>query len=194
MESTLVFAQTVRLRGRAVEWRPRPACEANRGPSPPGKPGAMDRARRDGRTPGVRGSRSVTEGCSAAFEGGELAIRPKGCEPFASGQSARRCISTWPVKGSCCTVTCSEAYKTVGWSEQTRSDRAGMARCPRRARSGKLGRAFVTANAGGPYASQEERGLEAGAEAISRMCPYAECLICRSRQAVLALRSPSPNT
>lgn len=51
----------------------------------------MDRARRGGRTPGIRGSRLVTEGCSAAFEGGELAKRPKGCEPFASGQSARGC-------------------------------------------------------------------------------------------------------
>jgi len=51
----------------------------------------MDRARRGGRTSGIRGSRLVTEGCSAAFEGGELAKRPKGCEPFASGQSARGC-------------------------------------------------------------------------------------------------------
>jgi len=77
VESTLVFAQTVRLRGRAVEWRSRPTCEANRGPSPPGKLGAMDHARRGESTPGFRGSRLVTEGCSAAFEGGESRKKPK---------------------------------------------------------------------------------------------------------------------
>jgi len=113
VESTLVFAQTVRLRGRAVEWRPRPACEANRGPSPPGKLGAMDHARRDGRTPGVRGSRLVTEGCSAAFEGGELARCPKGCEPFASGQSVRCCISAWVVERSLLHGNVQHAHKTA---------------------------------------------------------------------------------
>jgi len=65
----------------------------------------MDHARRGGRTPGVRGSRLVTEGCSAAFEGGELAKRPKGCEPFASGQSVRGCTSAPSLKGLCCAAT-----------------------------------------------------------------------------------------
>lgn len=155
VESTLVFAQTVRLRGRAVEWRPRPACEANRGPSPPGKLGAMDHARRGGSTPGFRGSRLATEGCSTAFEGGELAKCPKGCEPFTSGQSVRGCTSAWVVERSllhgnveqgrvCCTVTCSKRKKDgLGESEQTRSVRTSTARCPRRAHSGKPGRTSV---------------------------------------------------
>ncbi len=86
------FRESVSLRGRTTERRPRPEREAKRGPSPPGKLGAMDHARRDGRSPGVRGNGLATEGCSAAFEGGELAKSPKGCEPFTSGQSVRGCI------------------------------------------------------------------------------------------------------
>jgi hypothetical protein len=85
--------ESVGLRGKASERRPRPARDAERGPSPPGKLGAMDRGRRGGSSPGSRGSGLVTKGCSAAFEGGELAKRPKGCEPFASGQPARGCTS-----------------------------------------------------------------------------------------------------
>jgi len=71
----------------------------------------MDHARRDGRTPGVRGSRSVTEGCSAAFEGGELARSPKGCEPFASGQSVRGCTSAWVVERSLLRGNAQHAHK-----------------------------------------------------------------------------------
>jgi len=80
-------------------------------------------------------------------------------------------------KGLCCTATCSTPIRRQGRPRQTRFGRAVTARCPRRAHPGKLGWAFVTANARGPYASQEERGLEAGAEAISWMCPYAVCLV-----------------
>lgn len=85
--------ESVGLRGKASERRPRPARDAERDPSPPGKLGATDRGRRGGSSPGFRGSGLVTKGCSAAFEGGELAKRPKGCEPFASGQPARGCTS-----------------------------------------------------------------------------------------------------
>jgi len=87
------FRESVGLRGQASERRPRPVRDAERGPSPPGKLGAMDHARRGGSSPGFRGSRLVTKGCSAAFEGGELARRPKGCEPFTSGRSVRGCTS-----------------------------------------------------------------------------------------------------
>lgn len=138
MESTLVFAQTVRLRGRAVEWKPRPISQADRGPSPPGKLGAMDHARRGERTPGVRGSRLVTEGCSAAFEGGELAKCPKGCEPFASGQSVRGCTSALVVQRSS-----NRLIRRPERSKQTRFDCTSTARCPRRAGPVKAGQAFV---------------------------------------------------
>jgi len=87
------FRESVGLRGQASERRPRPVGDAKRGSSPPGKLGAMGHARRGGSSPGFRGSRLVTKGCSAAFEGGELARRPKGCEPFTSGQSVRGCTS-----------------------------------------------------------------------------------------------------
>jgi hypothetical protein len=87
------FRESVSLRGKASERRSWPICDAERGPSPTGKTGAMDHARRGGSSPDFRGSRLVTKGCSAAFEGGELARSPKGCESFTSGQSVRGRIS-----------------------------------------------------------------------------------------------------
>jgi hypothetical protein len=105
--------ESVGLRGKASERRPRPARDAERGPSPPGKLGAMDRGRRGGSSPGSRGSGLVTKGCSAAFEGGELAKRPKGCEPFASGQSVRGCTSAWVVQRSLPHGNVRHAHKTA---------------------------------------------------------------------------------
>jgi hypothetical protein len=54
------FRESVSLRGKASERRSWPIRDVERGPSPPGKPGAMDHARRGGSSPGFRGSRWVT--------------------------------------------------------------------------------------------------------------------------------------
>jgi len=56
------FRESVGLRGQASERRPRPVRDAERGSSPPGKPGATGHARRGGSSPGFRGSRLVTKG------------------------------------------------------------------------------------------------------------------------------------
>jgi len=182
------FRESVGLRGQASERRPRPVGDAKRGSSPPGKLGAMGHARRGGSSPGFRGSRLVTKGCSAAFEGGELARRPKGCEPFASGRSVRGCTS---------------AGSRETWGSRSGANPPSVVPS-RRAAPGTVSQAHANerrrgyrkpngnrANARGSFASREARGFEAGAERPRGSCPYVVVSLQMSAGGS-AQRSPSP--
>jgi hypothetical protein len=89
MESTRGLQEGGPLRGGPMERRSRPGRDTERGPSPPGKPGAMGHVRRDRSTPGSGGSALATKGYSAGFGGGKSAKSPNGCGPFAPGRPVR---------------------------------------------------------------------------------------------------------
>ena len=179
------FRESAGLRGTVWERRPRPVSEAERGSSPPGKLGATGHARRGGSSPGFRGSRLVTQGCSAAFEGGELARRPKGCEPFTSGQSVRGCTS---------------AGSRETWGSRSEANPLPVV-LPRRAAPGTVSQARrkadtgsrteAWANARGSLASRGARGSEAGAERPRGWCSYVVVSLQMSIGGS-AQRSPSP--
>jgi hypothetical protein len=91
VESTRGLQEGGPLRGGLMDGRPRPTRDTKRGPSHPGKLGAMGHVRRDRSTPGSGGSALATKGCSAGLGGGKSAKSPKGCGPFAPGRPVRGC-------------------------------------------------------------------------------------------------------
>jgi hypothetical protein len=93
VESTRGLQEVDTLRGVTTERKTWPARDVERGPSHPGKPGAMGHVRRDRGTPGSGGSALATKGCSAGFGGGKSAKSPKGCGPFTPGRPVRGCTS-----------------------------------------------------------------------------------------------------
>lgn len=142
--------------GNLARWTTRGAVEALQAST------ATCRRQRDARLPSKEGSSQNAQ---------------KAASP--SLQDSRSVAASWleSSKGLCCTATCSTPLEGSGGRGKPASTVLPTARCPRRSCLAKARHGFVTANAGGFQASQGERGLEAGAEAISWMCPYAVCLI-----------------
>jgi len=91
------------------------------------------------------------------------------------------------------TATCTEAHKKLERAKQTRFVRVSTARCPRRAGSGKPGPVNVIGKRQGLYAFARRNGARGGRGGDLVDVPVRHLsLFCRSRQAVLAQRSPSP--
>lgn len=154
MESTRDLQEVVTLRGITSECKAWPTRDTERGPSHPGKPGAMDQVRRDRSTPGSGGSVTATKGCSAGLGGGKSAKRPKGCGPFAPGR---------PVRG------CTLAGVARRWRPSANPPWAVL---PRRAAGGVLLEGKRSANARRSSAPQGARDRRRARRRRAWMCPY----------------------
>jgi hypothetical protein len=155
VESTRGLQEGGPLRGGSMERRSWPARDTERGPSHPGKPGAMDHARRDRSTPGSGGSVLATKGCSAGFGGGKSAKSPKGCGPFTPGRPVRGCTSTNVARR---------------WWPLANPPRVVL---PRRAAGGVPLEGKRKANARRSSAPQGARGRRRARRRRTWMCPYA---------------------